>query len=514
MALAHSPAIVASGLVLCVDAGNPNSFGSGVPNSSLSTVEVLVVAGGGAGGAAENNTNGGGGGGGGAGGVVYSATFPVTAGTAYTVTVGSGGLSNSIPLGYGGNGNNSSFGTLTAIGGGGGGGGDLEGGAGLVPALSGGSGGGAGGDVTTEISASGTTGQGTAGGARGGPGNNRAGAGGGGAGQAGTSGARGINNTGRGGPGGNGISYDISGTATFYGGGGGGGACANASSGVQSSAGGLGGGGAGAGDAAATSGTAFTGGGGGGGYGAFGLAGGSGGSGIVIVRYPGGPQATGGAITSANNNTIHTFSSSGTFTTLSSATWRDISGQSNNGVCVATPTFNSANGGYLTFNGTTQYVSPSSQLSGNGSKTITAWFRTTSTSRQGLCGTRELAPGNGWVFCVNRTTPGNLTYFHTAGSTLEVAAGIAINTWYSASATYDLATATATLYLNGVQIGSPQTGFSAIITSAFNGVIGGEDDAGGSRWTGDLAQVTIYNRALTAAEIQQNFNALRVRFGI
>ena len=31
---------------------------------------------------------------------------------------------------------------------------------------------------------------------------------------------------------------------------------------------------------------------------------------------------------------------------------------------------------------------------------------------------------------------------------------------------------------------------------------------------GNIAQVSIYNRALTASEIQQNFNALRGRFGI
>jgi hypothetical protein len=31
---------------------------------------------------------------------------------------------------------------------------------------------------------------------------------------------------------------------------------------------------------------------------------------------------------------------------------------------------------------------------------------------------------------------------------------------------------------------------------------------------GNIAQVSIYNRALTATEIQQNFNALRGRFGI
>ena len=33
-------------------------------------------------------------------------------------------------------------------------------------------------------------------------------------------------------------------------------------------------------------------------------------------------------------------------------------------------------------------------------------------------------------------------------------------------------------------------------------------------FSGIIAQVSVYNRALTASEIQQNFNALRGRFGI
>ena len=39
-------------------------------------------------------------------------------------------------------------------------------------------------------------------------------------------------------------------------------------------------------------------------------------------------------------------------------------------------------------------------------------------------------------------------------------------------------------------------------------------DLSGNGNTGNIAQVSIYNRALTASEISQNFNALRGRFGI
>jgi hypothetical protein len=61
---------------------------------------------------------------------------------------------------------------------------------------------------------------------------------------------------------------------------------------------------------AATAGTANLGGGGGGG----GTTGANGGSGVVIISYPGAQIGTGGTVTSVGGNTIHTFTSSGTYT--------------------------------------------------------------------------------------------------------------------------------------------------------------------------------------------------------
>jgi hypothetical protein len=44
------------------------------------------------------------------------------------------------------------------------------------------------------------------------------------------------------------------------------------------------------------------------------LRGGSGGSGVVIIRYLGSQRGTGGTVTSSGGYTIHTFTSSGTYT--------------------------------------------------------------------------------------------------------------------------------------------------------------------------------------------------------
>ena len=243
-------------------------------NLGLYTVSYLVVAGGGGGS--------GGSGGGGAGGFLTSSASVLTA-TAYTVTVGAGGAAQPAASSPGDTGSNSVFGSFaTALGGGGG-----SSGTGVAGGSGGGGRGGSGGGA-------GTSGQGNAGGAGGG---GNACGGGGGASAAGGSGGGST-----GGNGGAGTASSISGASVTYAGGGGG-----------AGAGGNGSGGAGGGATWSNNATANTGGGGGCTWNAPNT-GTNGGSGIVIISYAGAQRGTGGTVTSSGGNTIHTFTSSGTFT--------------------------------------------------------------------------------------------------------------------------------------------------------------------------------------------------------
>ena len=238
--------------------------------SNSITAHFLVVAGGGAGG------KWGPGGGGGAGGLKTTTTYggsestlELSLSTAYTVTVGPGGIPAS-------NGTDSSFsgsftGSPITLTGGGRGAGDNSN---NYPAAAGGSGGGGSGEGGGAGKGAGTLNQGKDGGDGYAVSGGRAGGGGGGAGVAG------ANATTNGGNGGSGLEANIiGGTGNFYAGGGGG-ATQVASVGT----GGSGGGGAGVGDSVTTSinGTLNTGGGGGGG----GANSAGGGSGVVILRYP------------------------------------------------------------------------------------------------------------------------------------------------------------------------------------------------------------------------------------
>lgn len=274
-----------------------------VSSTNLNTysVEYLLVAGGGSGGTSIYGMAGGG-----AGGVLYNSSKTLTVGTPYTVVVGAGasGTAGAHDL----RGSNTTFGTATVYGiaFGGGWGGNIQGG----------SGGGGGhsnppdqGATSIQTSNDGGTGYGNKGGAHSYSAPYYPCGGGGGAGGVGGNGSGSTA-----GAGGAGRYFDISGANVAYAGGGG----ANGQSGITAS-GGVGGGGPSAAQYTSnpgTSGTTNTGGGGGaGGFnGPTAYPGGNGGSGIVIIRYNGGQRGTGGNVTSVGGNTIHTFTSTGTFT--------------------------------------------------------------------------------------------------------------------------------------------------------------------------------------------------------
>lgn len=279
----------------------PTGLGT-VSFSAGGTVSYLVVGGGGQGGASFG-LNGAGGGGG--GGQVKTGTIPVVP-QAIAITVGAGGSTGGSTDG-GQSGSSSSIAAqVVSTGGGGGGRGAASGTAGTgTTAVNAGGGGGGPGGITPGAGGTGT-------GFNGGAGLNGSGGGGGaGASQIGADAAA------TGGNGGNGVASSISGASLSYGAGGGG---SGAGGPVTSGAGGTGGGGAGQNNAVGTAGTANTGGGGGGAgrTGGSDFAGGAGGSGVVVISYTTGTiTATGGTITTSGGNTIHTFTTSGTFTVTS-----------------------------------------------------------------------------------------------------------------------------------------------------------------------------------------------------
>ena len=526
MGLEYSPKAITNGLQLYLDAADVNSYTIGI----LPPVEVLVVAGGGGGGMDM-------GGGGGGGGVIYSNSYSITSVTPITVTVGAGGWG--APAGGGGyrgdgagpqpnfhqftisatNGGNSVFGSLTAIGGGFG----ASSYYGYQPNYgtpsAGGSGGGASGysNGNQIPGGTGTQGQGFDGGQGGGQYYSGGGGGAGGAGVSSTAvphGGVGIQNSILGtnyywAGGGGGASYSLSTGGNGGLGGGGGGALGTTTGGAGYNNGQPGGGGypnsqtnKPGGDAGANTG----GGGGGGSHYNLTNQGGNGGSGIVVVRYQGPQAATGGTVTSSNGYTIHTFTTSGTFTPN---VWCDISNNGRSGTLVNGPTFSTNNGGYFIFDGVDDYVSNISNSGlGHGTNGFSyfAWV-----NLQGKPSLGTIFENGTWGNCLLiRYETNGITIYSMGSYWGKFSFNPSLSTWNHLG--FIRNGNNLEFYVNGVY--QSYMNFTANVSPSPNIFIGTSQHSVGQCFNGYIAVAQIYTRTLSSSEVSQNYQMLKSRFGL
>jgi hypothetical protein len=196
----------------------------------------------------------------------------------------------------------------------------------------------------------------------------------------------------------------------------------------------------------------------------------------------------------------------------SGTTWTDLSGNGNNGTLINEPTYSSTNSGSFVFDG-------SNNVSITGSITVSevtfsVWLKTNGFQLDfaGILNSRG-TDNSGMIFSFN-----------------SVALGYNWNDLYEASHFYSgLVPPNGSWCMCVVAVTSTEAKLylcqSSGITTAINTMehepttldalqLGLDDDAFPLYFNGNIAQASIYNRALTASEVQQNFNALRGRFGL
>ena len=206
----------------------------------------------------------------------------------------------------------------------------------------------------------------------------------------------------------------------------------------------------------------------------------------------------------------------------SGTTWTDLSGNGNNGTLENDVGFDSDYGGSLTFDGSNDYVSKSSWTNPpTNIFSIGCWVRFSDNvnDRYVLSFGRDTGGATGGIalFAYGFNVVSDALIFECGSAVGRVSSGIVptLNIWYYLTATAD--GTNTKFYLNGDLKNTSSQG-SAAIASTPTLSIGSYVNSGGTPMTyfhsGNIAQVSIYNRALTASEIQQNFNALRSRYGI
>lgn len=201
-------------------------------------------------------------------------------------------------------------------------------------------------------------------------------------------------------------------------------------------------------------------------------------------------------------------------------TWTDVI-NGNNGTINNGAAYNSAEGGYFEFDGVDDQVDfgqPS--ILETYPASIDIWFQ--SSNNQDSIITKGLSRGGAglrdWdIFGVTSGGGANLLRYlvhtGTSGAFNALISYPALNTWHHLSVQWDGTTNPdgAKMYLNGA-LGGVKTASSTTFTT--------DEDifAGGSRagffLDGRISTIKMYNKVLSAAEVLQNYNATKGRYGL
>lgn len=196
-------------------------------------------------------------------------------------------------------------------------------------------------------------------------------------------------------------------------------------------------------------------------------------------------------------------------TTFSRGTnWFDLSGSGNHATIFNGVAFNNNNNGIFNFDNVDDYAKVNNAgVLPTAAYTKIVWFRPETNASNNLIS----GGANDHAFWMNSNNNLLRAGHNGAWSTVSYThSSSMLNQWWQGAVSFSTATGWV-LYLNGNQVAT--NGSTTAFPSASDVRIGAYQDAQ-NLFDGDIPIAQIYNRALTSAEIRQNFNALRGRFGI
>ena len=206
----------------------------------------------------------------------------------------------------------------------------------------------------------------------------------------------------------------------------------------------------------------------------------------------------------------------------SGTNWKDLSGNNNTGTLTNGPTFNSGDGGSIVFDGVDDYSDHGDASSINipNDLSVNLWVKINliDSSTRGIISKRQ--SGGLTNYGINFNGSINvLQWYFNFGSGFRVL-NVPLNTNFTTGIWYNLCTVfqksstntLAYIYKNGTLLNSGT--LSGNVTTASVPLSIGRSFSSGEYFNGNIAIVQIYNRALSAQEITQNYNALKTRFGL
>lgn len=216
----------------------------------------------------------------------------------------------------------------------------------------------------------------------------------------------------------------------------------------------------------------------------------------------------------------------------SGTVWSDMSGNANTGTLTNGPTFSSANGGSIMFDGTNDNISVANSntyLSGSNF-TVSTWVNiptiSTTFTRYSILnknvyntsgisitiGTGGSVANQIQVSTIRMSVSGNIA----ATPQFSLSPTVPFDTWtqYTHVLSYDNISTYLSLYINGSFRQTLTVGSGSFVSNTTSLSIGVPGAGNGSYFSGSIANYQIYNRTLSASEILQNYNAVKSRFNL
>jgi hypothetical protein len=177
----------------------------------------------------------------------------------------------------------------------------------------------------------------------------------------------------------------------------------------------------------------------------------------------------------------------------------------NHGTLVNGATFAAGHDGQaFSFNGSqyAQITAPVNLPVGNAPRSVSLWLKTpldlSVGTEAGIFQYGTASDGHMFGLVVSNFAPGKL-YFYGHSADLNGTTTMLPNNWYHAVVTYD--GATVTLYLNGNPEASAARSLDTILDG--NGLTIGHQIGKASTWLGEIDEVQVFNRALSAMEVSE-----------
>lgn len=207
----------------------------------------------------------------------------------------------------------------------------------------------------------------------------------------------------------------------------------------------------------------------------------------------------------------------------SGTAWNDLSGNNNTGTLTNGPTYTSSFGGSIVFDGTNDYASvPTYTQSPTTQLTLSLWTKPSSTTQTNTLMSKWGSSSQAnfsWLLFLNWFGTG--LYFlvgNSAGtgySVHSIAHNLSTGSYINYTITYS--SGAVNMYMNGNLISSSASANTALKTVATPITIGADWDGGSvdtllRYYNGNISNVSVYNRALSASEVLNNHNATKGRY--